>query len=138
VAETDGELTFVVAGEPPSALAVAADRVREIVPCGVFSGIALDLRPLLPDVPLEDDTHVLVVRREPGDVGLCVRGRLKMLTLAANAVLPLPAVVGQRAGLSHLIAPRGVPLMFVLDLTRLDDAETGACPWQAGAVATET
>jgi hypothetical protein len=138
MATTDGQLTFLVAGEPPSALAVAADRVRAIVSRAVFVGDPLDLRPLLPAAPPDEGTHVLVVRRDADDVGLCVSGRLKLLTVAVNAVLPLPDVVGRAAGLSHLLAPRGVPLVFVLDLARLDATRPERCPWRTQSVATET
>jgi len=133
--KSEAELTFVVAGAPPRALAIAAERVRSIVPAGSYPGIQLDLRPLLPAAPPDDGTHVLVVRGEGNEVGLCVNGHLRMLTLAASAVLAVPAVLGGAAGLSHLLAPQGVPLMFVLDLARLD--ETAHCPWPR-AVATET
>jgi hypothetical protein len=133
---TASERTFVVAGNPPRALAIAAERVRSIVPADAFAGTQLDLCSLLPEPPPGDGTHVLVVRGHSADVGLCVSGPLCMLTLAASAVLSLPAVLGSPSGLSHLLAPQGVPLMFVIDLTRLD--ETGHCPWQARAVATET
>ncbi|HYQ42605.1 MAG TPA: hypothetical protein VER11_11580 [Polyangiaceae bacterium] len=134
--KVDAELTFVVAGAPPQALAIAAERVRSIVPALAFAGRQLDLRSLLPMAPLDDGTHVLVVRGESSDVGLCVSGNLRMLTLAANAVLAVPAVLGEPSGLSHLLAPQGVPLMFVLDLARLD--ETAHCPWPPRALATET
>ncbi len=127
MAETNRELTFVVAGEPPSAVAVAADRVRAIVALTSFAGAPLDLRPLSSGAAAEDATHVLVVQRGDDELGLCVSGRLKLLTLGASAVLPLPDVVGRRAGLSHLLAPRGVPLMFVLDLARLETP--GNEPW---------
>ena len=134
--KSEAELTFVVAGALPRALAIAAERVRSIVPAGRYAGIQLDLRALLPAAPPDDGTHVLVVRREGNDVGLCVNGHLRMLTLAASAVLAVPAVLGGAAGLSHLLAPQGVPLMFVLDLACLD--ETARCPWPTRAVATET
>jgi len=133
---TAAELTFVVAGAPPQALAISADRVRSIVPADSYAGSQLDLCPLLPEPSPGDGRHVLVVRRDGTDVGLCVSGQLRMLTVAASAVLALPASLGLPSGLSHLLAPQGVPLMFVIDLTRLD--ETGHCPWQVRAVATET
>jgi hypothetical protein len=61
-----------------------------------------------------------------------------MLTLEASAVLPLPAILRQSSGLSHLIAPRGVPLMFVLDLARLEAARTLRGSSEPAAAATET
>jgi len=132
----EAELTFVVAGAPPQALAIAADRVRSIVPAVAFAGTQLDLRPLLPAAPPDDGAHVLVVRRDSSEVGLCVSGNLRMLTLAASSVLAIPGLLGEPSGLSHLLAPQGVPLMFVLDLARLD--ETTHCPWPTRALATET
>jgi len=130
------ELTFVVAGAPPQALAIAAERVRSIVPAPAYAGTPFDLRAFLPAAPEEDGTHVLVVRRDDQDVGLCVSGHLRMLTLAASAVLAVPAVLGEASGLSHLLAPQGVPLMFVIDLARLD--ETAHCPWPTRTLAMET
>jgi hypothetical protein len=135
---TEGELTFVVAGTPPAALAVAADRVRSILPAASFAGKALDLQPFLAAATSDDATHVLVLGRAEGEFGLSVRGHLRMLTLGASDVLPLPPVLRQSSGLSHLIAPRGVPLMFVLDLARLDTAKTLRGSWETGAAATET
>jgi hypothetical protein len=132
----EAELSFVVAGAPPKALAIAAERVRSILPAVSYAGPQLDLRPLLPATPPDDATLVLVVRREGDDVGLCVSGHLRVLTLAASAVLAVPAVLGGASGLSHLLAPQGVPLMFVLDLARLD--ETAHCPWPTRVDATET
>lgn len=133
--KSEPKLTFVVAGAPPSALAIAAERVRAIVPAVGYAGRQLDLRGLLPVAP-DDASHVLVVRREGREVGLCVNGHLRMLTLAASAVLAVPTLLGGPSGLSHLLAPQGVPLMFVLDLARID--ETAHCPWPTRAVATET
>ena len=135
---TESELTFVVAGAPPLALAVAADRVRSILPAAAFSGKALDLASFLPAGTSDDAGHVLVLGQGAGELGLSVRGHLRMLTLEASAVLPLPPVLRQSSGLSHLLAPRGVPLMFVLDLARLDATKTLRGPSEARAAATET
>lgn len=134
--KAEAALTFVVAGAPPRELAIAAEQVRSILPAVSYAGRQLDLRPLLPASPADDGAHVLVVERAGKDVGLCVSGQLRMLTLAASAVLAVPAVLGNPSGLSHLLAPQGVPLMFVLDLARLD--ETADCPWPTRALATET
>ena len=133
---TAAELTFVVAGTPPHELAVAADSVHSIVPADGYAGSQLDLCPFLPAPVSGDGAHVLVIRRKGADVGLCVSGQLRMLTLAASDVLALPAMLGQPSGFSHLLAPQGTPLMFVIDLARLD--EPGHAPWQPRAVATET
>jgi hypothetical protein len=136
--KTEGELTFVVAGAPPAALAVAAERVRAILPAAEFRGEALDLAAFWPNDANDDAAHVLVLGQGVGELGISVRGHLRMLTLEPSAVLPLPAVLRQSSGLSHLIAPRGVPLMFVLDLARLERAKTLRGPAEARAAATET
>jgi hypothetical protein len=135
---TEGELTFVVLGTPPTALAVAAGRVRSILPAASFAGKTLDLQPFLSAAPDEGATHVLVLGRAEGELGLSVKGHLRMLTLEASAVLPLPAILQQSSGLSHLIAPRGVPLMFVLDLARLETAKSLRGSSEPAAAATET
>lgn len=138
MATTETGLSFVVAGSAPSALAVAADRVRAIVPATEFSGTALDLQPFLPTFEREAADHVLVLSHGTEALGLRVKAQLQMLTLETGAVLPLPAVLRRSSGLSHLIAPRGVPLMFVLDLARLDATKTLRGPWEARAAVTET
>jgi hypothetical protein len=134
----EGQLTFVVAGTPPAALAVAADRVRTIVPATAFAGPALRLNLPVPSASADADSRVLVLRRVGDDVGLRVNGELSMLTLEASAVLPLPEIVRSPSGLSHVLAPRGVPLVFVLDLARLDEAGTAGGASEARAAETET
>jgi hypothetical protein len=138
MAKTNGELTFLVVGKPPTALAVAATRVRSILPAASFSGDALDLTPLLPGDASEDGTHVLVLGQGADELALSVNGHLSLLTLEASAVLPLPPVLEQSSGMSHLLAPRGVPLMFVLDLARLARAKTSRGSSELCAAVTET
>lgn len=133
-----GELTFLVAGKPPGALAIAAARVRSILPAASFSGNALDLRPFLVAAASDDAAHVLLLAQGADELALGVSGHLTLLTLEASAVLPLPRVLRQSSGMSHLLAPRGVPLMFVLDLARLDGAQTSLGSSELCAAVTET
>lgn len=126
-------LKFVVVGLAPAALALPAAAVRSVVSDRDFAGEALDLRAL---GAARDDAggHVLLVGRAGDPVGLHVRGGIALLSARASEVLPLPDVVGRPAWLSHVIAPRGVPSVFVLDLARLDASRSAGCPWAAHAV----
>jgi len=137
MAKTNDELTFVVAGKPPSAVAVAAARVRSIVPATSFSGEALDLA-LFSATDAADAAHVLLLGHGSDELALSVKGHLTLLTLEASAVLPLPRLLRQSSGMSHLLAPRGVPLMFVLDLARLESAKTSHGSPELFAAVTET
>ena len=135
MAASERELLFVVAGEPPAAVAVAAHAVRSVVPERDFSGNLLDLLPGGTH-GANPEHHVLVLGKTQ-ELGLRVSGELSLLKVPPSAVLPLPDVVAAPTRLSHVIAPRGVPLMFVLDLARLEDSRAGASP-EMRAVETET
>jgi len=137
MAAADPQLKFVVVGAPPRALAISAESVRRVLPGHDFSGVALDLT-LEDEAPAPDSSeHVLFVGPAGAAVALRIRGELELLTVRSSEVLPLPALVGRPARLSHVIAPRGVPLMFVLDLSRLDESPTAGSPWQARSVQPE-
>jgi len=60
------------------------------------------------------------------------------LSARETEVLPLPPSLGHAAWMSHLIAPRGIPLVLVLDLARLDESHTLGCPWESHSVEPET
>lgn len=126
-------LKFVVVGRAPAALALPAAGVLNVLAERDFSGEALDLR-ALGAAQDAGGGHVLLVGRERDPVGLHVRGGIALLSARSGEVLPLPDVVARRAWLSHVIAPRGVPSVFVLDLARLDDSRSAGCPWVAHAV----
>jgi hypothetical protein len=135
---TDGELTFVVIGEPPAAFAVAAARVRTVLPAASFSGQVLDLATFSAVGASDEAAHVLLLGAGADELALGVKGHLSLLTLEASAVLPLPPLLQGSSGMSHLLAPRGVPLMFVLDLARLDRAGTSRGASQPCVAVTET
>jgi len=130
-------LEFVVVGAAPAAVAIPAAEVLNVLAERDFTGTALDLRSL---GSASDDAseHVLVVRSSGAPIHLRVRGGLDLLRARAAEVLALPPLVGRVAWMSHLIAPRGVPLVFVLDLARLDESHTVGCPWEAHTVEPET
>jgi hypothetical protein len=130
-------LEFVVVGRAPAALALPAAGVRNVLTERQFSGTALDLR-ALGAAKTDAGGHVLFVGDARAPVGLHVRGGIELLKVRASDVLPLPDVVGGPAWLSHVIAPRGVPSLFVLDLARLDASRSAGCPWDAHAVHPET
>jgi len=126
-------LKFLVVGLAPAALALPASSVLNVLTEGDFAGHALDLR-ALGTAGGEAVCHVLLVGRARDPVGLHVRGSISLLSARAGEVLPLPDVVSRPAWLSHVIAPRGVPSLFVLDLARLDESRSAGCPWVAHAV----
>jgi hypothetical protein len=130
-------LKFVVVGAAPAAVAIPANAVLNVLAERDFAGTALDLRPL-GAASADASGHVLLVRGAGAPIGLHVRGGLDLLSARETEVLPLPPVLGRSAWMSHLIAPRGVPLVFVLDLARLDEPHTVDCPWEAHTVEPET
>lgn len=134
--EAERTLKFVVVGHAPCALAIPAGAVRNVLAERDFAGSALDLREL-GAAKADASDHVLQVGAGGGPVSLRVRGGLELVTVREKEVLPLPDVVARPAWLSHLIAPKGVPLVFVLDLARLADSRAGACPFDARAVEPE-
>lgn len=126
MAEREGEVAFVVAGTPPSALAVGAEHVRRIGPEHSFAGErVVDLRQLgapagAGGAPGEDASHVLVVGAEASEIGLLVRGRIRFLVVSKSELLPLPAPIERPSRMSHVIASGGVPRIPVVDLARID------------------
>jgi len=126
-------LKFVVVGLAPAALALPAARVLHVVAERDFEGQALDLR-ALGAAQADAGGHVLLVGRAGDPVALHVCGGIALLTARASEVLPLPDVVSRPAWLSHVIAPRGLPSVFVLDLARLAASRSAGCPWAAHAV----
>ena len=128
----EGEVAFVVAGAPPSALAVGAEHVRRIAPEHSFTGeYVIDLRSLgAPDeaelAPGEGASHVLVVGKQPDEIGLLVRGRIRFLLVPESEILPLPAPIQHPSRMSHVIASGGVPRIPVVDLARLKRATAAA------------
>lgn len=116
-----GAATFVVIGQPPAALALAASEVRRIVVeapgstehhldlCGLF-GIPVDAAA---------PSHVLFVRRGSRELGLVARGPLAFSTVAAADVYPLPSEIAAPSSMSQVIASGGVPRIPVLDVARL-------------------
>jgi hypothetical protein len=135
--QAERTLKFVVVGAAPEAVAIPAAAVLNVLAERDFTGTALDLR-ALGAASAEASGHVLFVRGSGAPIGLRVRGGLDLLSAREAEVLPLPPLVGRCAWMSHLIAPRGVPLMFVLDLERLDQSHTVGCPWEAHTVEPET
>ena len=135
--QAERTLKFVVVGAAPEAVAIPAGAVLNVLSERDFSGSALDLRAL---GAASDDAsgHVLLGAGEGAPIALRVRGGLDLLSARETEVLPLPPLLGRSAWMSHLIAPRGVPLLFVLDLARLEEAHTVDCPWQAHTVEPET
>ncbi len=129
-------LKFVIVGLAPAALALPAAGVLNVLAERDFAGEALDLR-ALGAANAEATGHVLLVGRSSEPVGLHVSGGITLLSARTSEVLPLPDVVGRPAWLSHVIAPRGVPSVFVLDLARLDASRSAGCPWAAHAVSSE-
>jgi len=130
-------LKFVIVGQAPRALAIPAAAVQSVLAERDFAGSALDLRELGAADPDAAD-HVLEVGAGARSLRLRVRGGLELVAVGEKEVLPLPDVVAQPAWLSHLIAPQGVPLVFVLDLARLGEFGTAGCPFAAHAVEPET
>jgi hypothetical protein len=124
--EADGEVAFVVAGAPPSALAVGAEHVRRIGPEHAFTGArVVDLRSYgAPHhdgaAPHEGAIHVLVVGQQEHEVGLLVRGRIRFLVVRRSDIVPLPTSIELPSLMSHGIASGGVPRIPVVDLARLD------------------
>jgi hypothetical protein len=126
MAQREGQVAFVVAGSPPSALAIRAEHVRRIAPEHSFTGeLVVDLRSLgasadSADGPAGDGgSHVLVVGRQPDEIGVLVRGRIRFLVVERSELLPLPATIERPSRMSHVIASGGVPRIPVVDLTRL-------------------
>jgi len=126
-------MSFVVAGTPPRALAVSAARVARIVAPHEFAGRLLDVASFFARDAEADERHVLVVSARGEGVGLCVSGHIRVQRVLTTEVLPLPALVGEPAWLSHLVTLRGAPWMFVLDLARLDALAGAPCPWETHA-----
>ena len=135
--QAERTLKFVVVGAAPAAVAIPAAAVLNVLAERDFTGTALDLR-VLGAASADASGHVLLVRGTAAPIGLRVRGGLDLLSARAAEVLALPPLVGRVAWMSHLIAPRGVPLVFVLDLARLDESHTVGCPWEAHTVEPET
>ena len=133
--EAERTLKFVVVGHAPRAIAIPAAAVRNVLADRDFAGSALDLRGL-GAAPGDAPDHVLELGA--GAPRLRVRGALELVTVRAQEVLPLPDVVARSAWLSHLIAPQGVPLVFVLDLARLAESGSTGCPFAADSVDPET
>jgi hypothetical protein len=129
----EAELKFVVVGHVPAAVALPAAGVLNVLAERDFAGKALDLR-ALGAARAEASDHVLLVGRAGNPVALRVRGGIELMSVRASDVLPLPDVVRRPAWLSHLLAPRGIPSVFVLDLARLDESSTAGCPWHAATV----
>jgi hypothetical protein len=132
MAVAEGEVAFVVAGAPPSALAVGAEHVRRIAPEHSFTGErVVDLRSLgalregVP-APGEDANHVLVVGQQPDEIGLLVRGRIRFLVVPRSEILALPAPIERPSRMSHVIATGGVPRIPVVDLARLEPSNGAA------------
>jgi hypothetical protein len=130
LAEPAGEVAFVVAGAPPSALAVGAEHVRRIGPEHAFTGTRIvDLRSVGAQSHHDDDTrgrdtiHVLVVGQRTNEIGLLVRGRIRFLVVPRSEILPLPAPLERRSRMSHVIASGGVSRIPVVDLARLDSEQ---------------
>jgi hypothetical protein len=128
----EGEVAFVVAGVPPSALAVGAEHVRRIAPEHSFTGEhVVDLRSLGAQgegelAAGEGAIHVLVVGKQPDEIGLVVRGRIRFLVVRESEILPLPAPIQHPSRMSHVIASGGVPRIPVVDLARLERSATAA------------
>jgi hypothetical protein len=135
--EAERTLKFVVVGHAPRALAIPATAVRNVLADRDFAGPALDLRELGGGQTDAGDRVLEVGLRSP-PVRLRVRGGLELMTVREKEVLPLPTVVARPAWLSHLIAPQGVPLVFVLDLARIAESGTTGCPLAADSVEPET
>ena len=135
--QAERTLKFVVVGAAPAAVAIPAAAVLNVLAERDFTGTALDLR-ALGAASTDAGGHVLLVRASSAPIGLRVRGGLDLLSVREADVLALPPLVGRVAWMSHLIAPRGVPLVFVLDLARLDESHTVGCPWEAHTVEPET
>jgi hypothetical protein len=116
------EVAFVVAGAPPTAIAVPAEHVQRIAPEHAFTGDRMvDLRDLAgPSAPSDDPTHVLVARRRSVEIGLLVKGRVRFLVVPRSDVLALPASIEGPSRMSHVIATNGVPQIPVIDLHRLE------------------
>src|SRR5688572_19339825 len=135
--QAEQTIKYVVVGAAPAAIAIPASGVRSVLRERDFSGTALDWREL-GAANADASGHVLLVGRAAEPIGLHVRGGLELLSVRSSEVLPLPDLIGRPAWLSHLIARRGVPLVFVLDLERLDASRAAGCPWEAHAVGPET
>jgi len=130
-------LQFVVVGAAPAAVAIPAAAVSNVLAERDFTGTALDLRELGTQ-RADAGGHVLLVRGAGAPIALRVRGELDLLSARETEVLPLPPSLGHAAWMSHLIAPRGIPLVLVLDLARLDESHTVGCPWESHSVEPET
>jgi hypothetical protein len=113
--------SFVVVGAYPTALAVAAGQVNQIVPEGAFDGPSLDLVSLTAGEG-DQPGHVLVVLGPSREIGLLVRGRPRLMAVSDAEVLELPALIARRSRMSHVLAPGGRPLFPVLHLARIDEA----------------
>ena len=135
--QAERTLKFVVVGAAPAAVAIPAAAVANVLAERDFAGTALDLREL-GAASVDASGHVLLVRGAGLPIALRVRGGLDLLSAREADVLPLPPLLGRSAWMSHLIAPRGVPLVFVLDLARLDEPHTVDCPWEAHTLEPET
>jgi hypothetical protein len=135
--QAEPTLKFVVVGAAPAAVAIPAAAVLNVLAERDFTGTAFDLRALGAD-STDATGHVLLVRGADAAIALRVRGELDLLSARETEVLPLPPLVGRCAWMSHLIAPRGVPLVFVLDLARLDESHTVGCPWEVHSVEPES
>ena len=119
--EAERTQSFVVVGAFPTALAVPAEQVNQIVPAGTFDGPSLDLGSLTAGEG-DEPGHVLVVLGPSREVGLLVRGRPRLLAVADAEVLALPSLLARSSRMSHVLAPGGRPLVPVLHVARLDEA----------------
>lgn len=126
MAEPQGRVAFVVAGSPPEAVAIGAQHVRRIAPEHSFSGErVVDLRSLGPDQSTApggggSTSHVVVVGAQPQEIGVLVRGRIRLLVVESSEILPLPATIERPSRMSHVIVSEGVPRIPVVDLARFD------------------
>jgi hypothetical protein len=115
------QLAFVVAGVPPSAVAVGAEHVRRIAPEHGFSGEQLvDLRDFGAPSAASDEAHVLVIGGRSQEIGVLVAGRVRFLVVHKNDVLALPASIEEPTRMSHVIAQNGVPEIPVVALAKLE------------------
>jgi hypothetical protein len=129
MAGPEGEVAFVVAGAPPCAVAVGAEHVRRIAPEHSFTGErVVDLRSLGArgeHASGEGAGHVLVVGKQPNEIGLLVRGRIQFLVVRKSEILLLPAPIQHPSQMSHVIVSGGVPQIPVVDLARLEQSTAG-------------
>jgi hypothetical protein len=129
MAGREGEVAFVVAGAPPSAVAVGAEHVRRIAPEHSFTGErVVDLRAFGAEAEHggAGASHVLVVGTQSDEVGLLVRGRIQFLVVRESEILLLPVPLQHPSRMSHVIVSGGVPSIPVVDLARLERSTESA------------